>query len=150
MVDEIRNLLDVSPLEKTVLQLEQSLGYLDSEMASRDDGLRAQFRAASIQAFEYTYELGVKMLRRQLEQIVINPAELREMAFMELIRTGAEAGLIREVARFRVYREKRNITSHTYDEERAEEVLAILPDFIRDMRYLLDELKRRNDATARH
>jgi nucleotidyltransferase substrate binding protein (TIGR01987 family) len=145
----VSDILDLSPFEKAISQLEQSLGYLNSEMAAGDDGLRAQFRAASIQAFEYTYELGVKMLRRQLEQIVINPAELREMAFMELIRTGAEAGLVREVSRFRVYREKRNITSHTYDEERAEEVLAILDDFMLDMRYLLDELKGRNDETAR-
>ena len=149
-MNDIDSLLDVSPLEKAILQLEQSLGYLHSEMAAKDEGLRGQFRAASIQAFEYTFELGVKMLRRQLEQIVINPAELREMAFMELIRTGAEAGLLSEVSRFRIYREKRNITSHTYDEERAEEVVTILANFVQDMRYLLDELKRRNDETARH
>ena len=149
-MNEIDGLLDVSPLDKAISQLEQSLGYLHSEMAAQDEGLRAQFRAASIQAFEYTFELGVKMLRRQLEQIVINPAELREMAFMELIRSGAEAGLVRDISRFRIFREKRNITSHTYDEERAEEVVAILADFVQDMRFLLDELKRRNDATTRH
>ena len=149
-MSETCNLLDVSPLVKAVFQLEQSLGYLNSQLAARDEGLRAQFRAASIQAFEYTYELGVKMLRRQLEQIVINPAELMEMAFMELIRTGAEAGMVRDVSRFRIYREKRNITSHTYDEERAEEVLTVLPDFVQDMHFLLSELKRRNHETARH
>jgi len=149
-VNGIDAILNVSPLEKALHQLEQSLGYLHSDLAARDEGLRAQFRSASIQAFEFTYELGVKMLRRQLEQIVINPAELKEMAFMELIRTGAEAGLVREVSRFRVYREKRNATSHTYDEERAEEVVAILADFFLDMEFLLHELKRRNDETTRH
>lgn len=148
-MDGIDAILNVSPLEKALHQLEQSLGYLHSDLA-RDEGLRAQFRSASIQAFEFTYELGVKMLRRQLEQIVINPVELKEMAFMELIRTGAEAGLVREVSRFRVYREKRTATSHTYDEDRAEEVVAILADFFLDMEFLLRELKRRNDETVRH
>lgn len=60
------------------------------------------------------------MLRRQLEQIAANPAEIREMVFMDMIRTGAEAGLVRQVPSYRVFREMRNMTSHTYDEARAE------------------------------
>ena len=138
--------LDLSHLEKAVSQLATSLGYLNSDLARNDRGLRVQFRAAAIQAFEFTYELAVKMLRRQLEQIVANPAELRAMAFMDLVRTGAEAGLVEDVGRYRLYREKRNITSHAYDEERAEEVLAVLEPFLADVRYLLAELKKRNPA----
>jgi nucleotidyltransferase substrate binding protein (TIGR01987 family) len=142
--------LDLTHLEKAVSQLEGSLGYLKSDLAHSDSGLREQFRAAAIQAFEYTYELAIKMLRRQLEQIVANPAELRAMAFMELIRTGAEAGLVEDVARYRLYREKRNITIHVYDEERAEEVLAVLEPFLADVRCLLAELKKRNPRDDAH
>ena len=139
-------ILDLTHLEKAVYQLETSLNYLKSDLARSDSGLRDQFRAAAIQAFEFTYELAVKMLRRQLEQIVPSPAELRAMAFMDLIRTGAEAGLVDDVARYRLYREKRNITSHTYDDERAEEVLSALKPFLADVRHLLAELKRRNPS----
>jgi nucleotidyltransferase substrate binding protein (TIGR01987 family) len=136
--------LYVKPFEKALGQLEKSLYYVSSELASRDVELRQQFRAAAIQAFEYTYELSFKMLRRMLEQIVPNPGELREMAFMDLIRTAAEAGLIQDVAAFRVYREMRNITSHTYDEEKAEQMLTVLDQFVIDMRFILVELERRN------
>jgi len=145
-MNDLSESLDLTPLEKSLSLLEQSLAYLHSDLAASDEGLRAQFRSACIQAFEFTYEVGMKMLRRQLELIVINPSELREMAFMDLIRSAADAGLLNEVSRFRLYLEKRNITSHTYDEGRAEEVLSILPDFKRDLEFLLAELRRRNGA----
>jgi len=136
--------LDIYPFEKALAQLEKSLEYLHSDLARQDAGLREQFRAATIQAFEFSYELGTKMLRRQLEQIAANPAEIREMVFMDMIRTGAEAGLVRHVPNYRVYREKRNMTSHAYDEAKAEEVLAVLGDFLTEMLFLRDELQRRN------
>lgn len=136
--------LDISPFEKAVLQLEKSIRYLRSDMARKDENLREQFRGAVIQAFEYTYELGVKMLRRQLEQIIPNPAETREMNFLDFIRSAAEAGLVKDVPGYRLYREKRNITSHTYDVNKAEEILAVMDDFMLEMRFLLAELKKRN------
>ncbi|MCK5798360.1 MAG: HI0074 family nucleotidyltransferase substrate-binding subunit, partial [Deltaproteobacteria bacterium] len=109
-----------------------------------DPDLREQFRGATIQAFEYTYGLATKMIHRQLGQIVANPAELREMAFLDLMRTAADAGLIRQAPPFKIYREMRNITSHTYNPERAEEVVSVVDDFLHDIRFLLEELQRRN------
>jgi|SRR5665213_1096717 len=137
-------MLDYSPLENALAQLEKSFAYLNSDAARNDSDLHQTFRAATIQAFEFTYELATKMILRQLEEIVANPAELRKVAFMDFIRTAADSGLVREAPPFRIYREKRNITSHTYNEESAEEVVAIIPDFITDIRFVLAELKRRN------
>jgi nucleotidyltransferase substrate binding protein (TIGR01987 family) len=137
--------LDLSAFEKALGQLEKSLAYLRSKHAANDADLRTQFRAAVIQAFEYTYELAVKMTRRQLERIVANPSELPEMAFKDMIRTAGKAGLVRDVKAFFDYREIRNITSHTYDEDKAEKVVSIMDDFMKDAGHLLKELKRRND-----
>jgi nucleotidyltransferase substrate binding protein (TIGR01987 family) len=138
--------LDISPLRSAYTALGKSLGYLYSELAD-DPNLREQFRAASIQAFEFTHELGFKMLKRQLEQMAADPATVDKMTYMEVIRSGAEAGLVADVARFKNYRDKRNITSHTYDKEKAEEIVAVLRDFASDVRYLLEELEKRNRAT---
>ena len=137
-------IIDYSPFEKAIAQLEKSMSFYNSEMAEESDDLKEQFRAAVIQAFEYTYELAYKMIRRQLEQIVPNPGELKEMNFMDLIRTGKEAGLIREAPHYREFREKRNITSHTYDEDKAVEIMTIIDPFMQEMRFLLNELKKRN------
>jgi nucleotidyltransferase substrate binding protein (TIGR01987 family) len=136
--------LDCSALEGAVKQLETSLRYLDSEASRDDPELRKQFRAATIQAFEFTYELGTKMIRRQLEQIVLNPAELHGIAFMDLMRKAADAGLVREVRAFKGFREMRNLTSHVYDDAKAEAVLAVTGPFLEAMRFLVGELRRRN------
>ncbi len=137
-------ILDITPFEKALGQLDKSRGFLRSDMARSDAELYLQFRAATIQAFEYTYELAARMIRRQLEQIAANPAELREMAFLDQMRTAADAGLIPDASAFKTYREARTITAHTYDEDKAEEVLEAIEPFRSDMRFLLEQLKRRN------
>ncbi len=137
-------LIDYSPFQKAVSQLEKSLSFYNSEMAEENDDLKEQFRAAVIQAFEYTYELGVKMMKRQLGEIVANPSELKEMNFMDLVRLAYEAGLVQNVSSMKLYREMRNLTSHTYDEDKAREILSVTGTFVEDMHFILSELKKRN------
>ena len=137
--------LDLTSLRSALAALEKSIGFLNSELAENAD-LREQFRGAAVQAFEFTHELAFKMLKRQLEQMAADPAAIDKMAYMDVVRTGAEAGLIADIGRFRDYREKRNITSHTYDQIKAEQIVAVLGDFQNDVRLLLAELERRNRA----
>ena len=136
--------LEITPFEKALDQLRKSLEYLQSPMAKKDGGLYEQFRGASIQAFEYSYELAIKMIRRQLAQIVATPQELAEVTFADLIRMAADAGLVKDVKRFLEYRDARNQTSHTYDENRAKEVAAAIPGFFEDVSFLLEQLRKRN------
>jgi len=135
--------LDISSLRSACVALNKSLGYLNADLAA-DLGLREQFRSACIQAFGFTHEVGFKMLRRQLEQMSADPAAVDQMTYMEIIRSGAEAGLILDIARFRKYRDMRNITSHTYDEEKAKLIVSILGEFSADMDFLRYELEVRN------
>jgi nucleotidyltransferase substrate binding protein (TIGR01987 family) len=134
--------LDLTSLRSALAALEKSLGFLNSDLA-QDPDLREQFRAAAVQAFEFTHELAFKMLKRQLRQMTADPAAIDKMAYMDVVRSGAEAGLIADVARFRDYREKRNITSHVYDQAKAEQIEAILNDFRDDVRRLLTALEQR-------
>ena len=136
--------LDYSSLENAVAQLQRSFDYLHSDLARNDAGLREQFRAATIQAFEFSYELAVRMIRRQLALIVANPDELREIDFADLMRDAADAGIVRDAPTYMRYREMRNRTSHTYNVERAEETVASMDEFLRDMHLLLKELGDRN------
>ena|ERR1017187_9542327 len=136
--------LQISPYEKALGQLRESLNYLGSPAAKKDVALYAQFRGASIQAFEYSFELAVKMIRRQLAQIVPNPQDLVQMTFADLIRTAADAGLIDNVKRILTYRDARNQTSHTYDEDKAADVAKVIPDFYKDASFLLEQLRKRN------
>ncbi|TPW08398.1 MAG: nucleotidyltransferase, partial [bacterium] len=92
----------------------------------------------------FTYELAAKFIRRQLESISLSPAKLRELSFSDLMRAAAEAGLIPDPVAFRKYRERRNLTSHAYEEEVAEETLVGIDDFVRDVHILLDRLRGRH------
>ena len=139
--------LDYSSLESAVAQLQRSFDYLHSDLAQEDSGLYEQFRAATIQAFEFSYELAIKMIRKQLAQIVANPDALREMDFADLMRDAASAGIIRDAPSYMRYRELRNATSHTYNAEQAEETVDAADEFLRDMRFLLQELRERNRET---
>ena len=135
--------LDLTSLRDALAALEKSLHFLSSEMAKNVD-LREQFRNSAIQCFEFTHELAFKMLKRQLERMTADPASVDTMAYMDIVRSAAEAGLVADVARFRDYREKRNIAGHTYDVAQAEKIGAVLEDFRQDIRYLLVELEKRN------
>lgn len=96
-----------------------------------------ELRDACIQRFEFTFEPAWKMLKRWLELDLPNPQEVDTMSYRGLIRTGAEQGLIDNMSAWFVYRDKRNLTSHTYDAAKAQEVFGVLADFARDARTLL-------------
>lgn len=135
--------LDIFPLERAVTQLQKSLNYFYSEMAE-DEEVREQFRAATIQAFEYTQELSTKMIDRQLSKIVNNPEEFRKMDFIDRMREAADAGLIHDPMEYIRYRDLRNKTSHNYDVEQAEVTIAAIDSFLESMRFLIKELMKRN------
>ena len=139
--------IDCSPLEKAFEQLRKSHGYLHSDLARSDEGLREQFRSASIQAFEFTYAVAIDMIRRQLAQIVDNPAELPRVNFNDVMRDAADAGIIRDAQIYMKYRVRRNKSSHVYNGEIAENVEAILDEFIGEISFLLERLRERNRAT---
>ncbi|MCY3886090.1 MAG: HI0074 family nucleotidyltransferase substrate-binding subunit [Chloroflexi bacterium] len=138
-------LLDLSPLERAIAQLEESLDFVESELAESDPRVHKQFRAAAIQAFEFTYGLAFRMLRRHIELTADNPALVDEMTFADVIREAFRRDLVKsELEAWRDYRAKRGTTSHTYDEEMAQEVFDGIHAFLWDARYLLEQLRERN------
>lgn len=101
-------------------------------------------RAGIVQYFELTRELTEKMIKKQLSEIVANPEDLAEMFFANLMREAARVGLIQDPSIFTRYKFLRNKTSHYYNCELAEEVVAAIPEFLDNVRFLIEELRRRN------
>ena len=139
--------LDLTPLEDAVAQLEDGLVQLESDIVREFPQIRNQMRAGAIQAFEFTYELSVRLTKRYLEQVSANPAEIDELSFQDLIRRAGQQGLLRsELEAWMRYRASRGTTSHTYNEERAERVFRDIPEFLEEVRHLLRELQVRNES----
>ena len=100
-------------------------------------------RDSVIQRFEYTYSLSLKMIKRYLEN---NEENVNEFSFNELIRTANEKGLILgNLENWNNYRLKRNITSYTYDADKAQEIISIVDNFYNEVKFLYKELEKRND-----
>lgn len=129
--------LDFSSLKKAIKSLGKAIAR--TQNAPSDEELRD----AVIQRFEYTYELAWKMMKRQIEQESPNPAEVDRLSFKDLLRTAAEKGIISNVEAWLVYRDQRNITSHTYDEDEAKNVYKTALNFYKDAESLLSKLEKR-------
>ena len=124
--------LILTPLKKAVASLEEAV-LLPETVIVRD---------ATIQRFEYTFELAVKMIKRHLETLP-GTTDMDELNFRDLIRRAAEAGLVSDPEAWFEYREARNITSHAYDEKKAALVYATAKRFAQSADELTAELERR-------
>src|SRR5689334_6674416 len=106
--------LSLQSFKDAIIQLEKSLDYYHSDVVQSDPGLVLQLRAASIQAFEFTYELSWKMLKRYLKMTEPNPDAIETLSFPDLIRKGCDKGLLlSDVKIWNQYRRERGTTSHT-------------------------------------
>lgn len=130
--------LDIRSFVKAIDRLQEGLDRYQRDTTD------TQIRDGLIQRFEFTYELSHKMLKRYLEATSASPDQYDAMPFQDLIRSGNEQGLLLgDWPRWRIYREMRGRTSHTYDEEVARAVVAGIPDFLEEAVYLRDQLRAR-------
>jgi nucleotidyltransferase substrate binding protein (TIGR01987 family) len=138
--------LDLTPLRDAIQSLEDGIEVVSdlSWFNQQNHKVRNTLIAGVIQNFEFVYEICVKMLRRQLELEAASPEEIDHSSFRDLLRYGGEKGLLDDVEAWLGYRQVRNITSHTYDHEKAERVWQQTKVFIHDARKLLQRLEARN------
>ena len=94
-------------------------------------------KAEAIQAFEFCYELAWKMMKRALEsrgQEVGSPKDTFRKAALEKLIDDPELWF--------EFQKKRNLTSHTYEQENVASILSIFDKFSEE----LDQLIRRLEA----
>ncbi|HEV7396823.1 MAG TPA: nucleotidyltransferase substrate binding protein [Pyrinomonadaceae bacterium] len=118
----------------------KALASLDEALAMKEDKI---VRDASIQRFEYTYELSWKMMKRHLEWT--GNAEVGSLSRRELFREAARVKLIEDAEVWFDYHQARNQTAHTYEEETAKEVYQMAKKFAPDAHKLLRELEKHHD-----
>ena len=138
--------LDLSAFQRAVASLEASLDVAtDTAWFNQQSAkVRRTLIAGVIQNFEFVYEISVKMIKRQIEHESASPAEVDTTNFRDMLRVAAEKGLIADVEAWFGYRQMRNLTAHTYDEAKAQQVYQHTLTFITDARALLAKLEARN------
>lgn len=138
--------LQLQPLQNAISSLADALATVADSTWFEQQQPRVQntLIAGAIQNFKCVYEISTKMIKRQLELEAISPEEVDQSSFRDILRTAAEKGLIDDVEAWFRYRLMRNITSHTYNHEKARQVYEGTLVFIKDARALLQQLEARN------
>ncbi len=138
--------LDLSALKQAITSLQESITIVSDAtwFYAQAPAVQNTLVAGVIQNFEFVYEISIKMIRRQLELSAASPTEVDQSDFKDLLRTAAEKGLVDDVESWFHYRKMRNITSHTYDHEKAQKVYAGTCAFLYDAQILLKALEVRN------
>ena len=93
-------------------------------------------KAGAIQAFEFCYELSWKMMKRFLAargQDTGSPKDTFRKAAIEKLIDDPEVWF--------EFQKKRNLTTHTYEQENLEAIVAIFDHFSQEMKTLIEQLK---------
>lgn len=138
--------LDLSSMEKAVASLKNAVTVVQSSEANErfSNQVIVTLKAGVIQNFEFTYEISWKMIQRWI-RINLSPEDAEPRTKKDLFRIAADCGLILDPLRWFEYTEARNITTHTYDQSKAEQVVKAAIRFLDDAESLLAELDSRND-----
>jgi len=138
--------LELTPLRKAVKCMDDSIKIVhNSEIIKKLDLATIKLlRAGVIQNFEVTFELCWKFMKKYLK-INLGSEYVDGIHRKELFRLAAEHHLINDVEQWFDYNKARNLTSHIYKEEYAEDVFREAEKFLADAKFLLDALEARND-----
>ena len=131
--------IDLSALRRALAMLAEALDLWRAQ--AEGSMLKPHLRSAVIQAFEFSYELSLRSLRRVLVERSAAAPRVTELSFNDLLRAAADAGMLDDALRWRAWRELRNATSHAYDEAKAQRVAEGAADFLVDARALLRALE---------
>jgi nucleotidyltransferase substrate binding protein (TIGR01987 family) len=101
-------------------------------------------KAGVIQNFEFTYELCWKFMKRWLEENM-GAAYVDGVTRRELFRLSTESKLIADVDQWMEYHEARNETSHTYDQDAADEIFQVAKTFFSDAQKFTKSIEEKND-----
>jgi len=110
---------------------------------AEDSGRKPHLRAGLVQSFGFSHELAIRSLRRVLIERAAVAAQVTDLSFNDLLRAGADAGLLDDALGSRRWRELRNRTSHAYDaaQAQAQQIAKASAAFLPEAHALLQRLE---------
>jgi nucleotidyltransferase substrate binding protein (TIGR01987 family) len=130
--------LDLSVLKQALHQFESALADHAAEPQRRAN------RDSVIMHYLFTYELAIQAIKRYVEMESLKSVDAGDLTFQGLIRRADDLAIVRTGwPEFSKFRTARNAVAHTYNEQRALEVLGVAKEFAAEARILLNNLEGR-------
>ena len=137
--------LDLSSLNKAIKSLGKALKVAAPDrLKDMPEDLQEVIKAGVIQNFEFTYELCWKFMKRWLEENM-GKTHVDGVTRRQLFRLSAESKLISDLDQWMEYHSARNETSHTYDQDTADEIFQVAKTFFPDAEEFLRAMEEKND-----
>lgn len=138
--------LELISLRKAIESFDRSLQATEfsDAFSSYAPIVQETLHSGVIQSFEVAYEQAWKMMRRWIETNV-GAGTADGISRRELFRLAAEQNLIDDVDEWMSFHQTRNMTSHTYDLETANDAYNDAVAFLPRVKELLVRLEARND-----
>ncbi len=129
--------LDISNLAKCIDSLKTCTA--DYKAAS-SDVMKGYIADACVKRFEFTVETAWKTMKKYLQLEYGKKDD--ELTMNNIFRLMEGLGLVRSWEKWRFYYDKRNDTSHEYNQEKAAKLLPIVDEFVADCEFLYEKLKK--------
>jgi len=127
---------DISALENAVNRLDEVIVRYKKDLSD------SVVRDSLIQRFEFTYSIALKTIKRYFIERAFVVENINQMSFNDMIRTANQLNLLKSnLEKWTIFRNMRNLTSDTYDEDTAQKVVSVIPEFYEEMQYLTDRMK---------
>jgi len=108
--------------------------------SQKDEKLKTYIKDSCIKRFEYTYKSAKKIMNKYLKK-EYNKSE-KDLTINNIFREMYSLGFIQSFENWVLYREKRNTTSHEYNQEESLNIIEIIPDFIKDTKFFIEKLDK--------
>lgn len=118
MNNDVRWMQRFENYKKAFAQLKEAMELMDVRELSKLE------KQGTIQAFEYTHELAWKMLKDFLEY----KGNADIYGSKDAVRNSFKLGIIQDGDSWMQMIKSRNLTSHTYDENTADEIVFLIKD----------------------
>ena len=129
--------LDLTLLKSSLSTLKESFSDLNLQQSER---IKTYVKDSCVKRFEYTYETAKKIMNKFLKKEYDKTES--ELSINNIFREMYGLGLIQNFENWVNYREKRNFTSHEYNIALTYSIIDIIPNFIEDTEYLIENLER--------
>ena len=135
--------IDTLFLDRCILALDKAYAMLSKY--TTEDIEYDIYRSAIIKEFEIILEQSGKLLKKAIKPYFSSSKAVDKLYFKDIFREAGLHGLleIKEVERWCEYRDSRNYTSHEYGEYLANNILDLIPQFVKDAQKLSDVVGKR-------